>query len=235
MEHILKKINIFKYFQIFELPSICYILKTFYYSRKATIELNMSTNFSSNYRHFEGYYEDTNSKIFFISFSLFLHLTNLLLYYGIIWFERFGTDAKRSLLNKLVSNISWNGFVSIPLIELVDFAIYFFGPIGESLCFLFTVFRNMMKTNVLLFLDAIVLSRYIIIFWLKNPASVQDDFWSIFVAAEVVVFSFVLNISAGMLPQKHSIFYYTCADMDPGMGGPVFKTRTTIPFNICLP
>lgn len=185
----------------------------------------MSRNITFSYQHFHGYYQDTRSKVSFASFSVLLHLTNLLLYYGIIWYERFGTDNNRSVMNKLVSNICWNGFVSIPVTQVLDVVILFFGPIGENSCFLFTVFRNMMKTNVLLFLDAIIFSRYILIFWLKNPASVQDNFWSIFVAAEVVVFSSIFNISVLMLPQKHSIFYYACADLDPAIHSHLQKSR----------
>jgi hypothetical protein len=41
-------------------------------------------------------------KIFLVFISFILTIINILLPYGIIWYERFGTDNKRTLMNKLV-------------------------------------------------------------------------------------------------------------------------------------
>ncbi len=39
---------------------------------------------------------------------------------------------------------------------------------------------------IVLFYDAITLSRYIFIFWLKNPTAVEDSFWSLFINIWIV-------------------------------------------------
>ena len=52
-----------------------------------------------------------------------------------------------------------------------------------------------------LFLDAIIVLRYIFIFWMKNPAAFQEEFWSLFINIWVVAFSwtaqFVLEVFLG--------------------------------------
>ena len=53
------------------------------------------------------------------------------------------------------------------------------------------------------------------VFWLKNPGSVNDDFWSIFIGLWTVISSLVWNAVSGLLPLKQSLFYYACADIDP--------------------
>jgi hypothetical protein len=38
-----------------------------------------------------------------------------------------------------------------------------------------------------IFLDAIIIVRYLLIFWIKNPENFKDDFWSHFVNIWTVV------------------------------------------------
>ena len=45
-------------------------------------------------------------------------------------------------------------------------------------CFLQLLLKNVFKWYCLLMLDVIVLIRYLFIFWIKNPAAVQDDYWT---------------------------------------------------------
>ena len=59
--------------------------------------------------------------------------------------------------------------------------IYIFGHMPLNLCLLHAIIKKAIVTQVLLMLDAIIIGRYILIFWLKNPAAFNDDFWSRFV------------------------------------------------------
>jgi hypothetical protein len=42
------------------------------------------------------------------------------LIYSIIWFERYGSDNKRPLLNKLVSSICWLGVFWFLVVQPID-------------------------------------------------------------------------------------------------------------------
>jgi hypothetical protein len=70
--------------------------------------------------HKEGFYvglmADNFPKVSSNVFSIVSTLFSLLAFYGIIWFERFGSDEKRTLINMLTSSVCWlaieNGFLT---------------------------------------------------------------------------------------------------------------------------
>jgi hypothetical protein len=50
---------------------------------------------------------------------------------------------------------------------------------------------------------------------LKNPAAVNDDFWSCFLFLWIHAFSFVFNFVKFTLEERKPIAYYTCASLMP--------------------
>jgi hypothetical protein len=65
---------------------------------------------------------------------------------------------------------------------------YVGGPLPSSLCVLQLHVRNAILTQLMLILDAIVLSRATFIFCLKNPAAFNDDFWCRFGTTSICCF-----------------------------------------------
>jgi hypothetical protein len=45
------------------------------------------------------------------------------------------------------------------------------GPLPQGLCFFTVVAKNAVKTQTILLYDAILVTRYIFIIWLKNPGT----------------------------------------------------------------
>ena len=43
---------------------------------------------------------------------------NIALYYGIIWFERFGSDKPRTLINQLFASVCWSGMFWMFLVQI---------------------------------------------------------------------------------------------------------------------
>jgi hypothetical protein len=85
----------------------------------------------------------------------------------------------------------------VTFIHILDTVAYVFGPMSRSYCTLANLIRNLVKTNGLLLYDALAITRYICIFWMKNPGAIDDDFWSIFISLwyvkpEIQVFCFAL-------------------------------------------
>lgn len=92
-----------------------------------------------------------------------------------------------------------------------DTITYFVGPLPPYFCYIMCLIRPIIKTNALMFLNAIVVSKYIFIFWMKNPASIDDDFWSLFISLWSIGFSCIFNFVQIWFQQ---IFYfYICADV----------------------
>jgi len=138
--------------------------------------------------YFEGLFENRASKIIGVVFATILTLAVSLAAYGIIWFERFGSDLKRIFINKMVSSVCWSILAWFAIIQTPDLVMYFYRPFPETFCFVHLILRNVIVSHILLFFNIIIIVRCILIFWLKNPLSFHDDFWYMFVNLWVVVF-----------------------------------------------
>ena len=54
--------------------------------------------------------------------------------YTIVWYERFGSDHPRTLINQLVASTCWNGIVHNILFTPLSIFIDFYGPMSNSFC-----------------------------------------------------------------------------------------------------
>ena len=163
----------------------------------------MLYNLTNQTQLFYNVFENTFSSQISIAVSLVLLVLAVLLGYGIIWFERFGTDQKRTVMNKLISHGLWVAVIQMPFILLSDLLRYMFGPLPTQFCFFQIVFKNAVLSQSLLYLDAITVARYLLIFWTKNPGYVKDDFWTLFVSIWIYIFSFVTNFTRYTHSLKH--------------------------------
>jgi hypothetical protein len=171
-------------------------------------------NCSESEKYFCGTFENNEFKIISIVFASLFTPACVILLYGIIWFEKFGTDCKRTLTNKLLSSICWTLIYGLVVCSL-DIIRYVIGPLPRQMCFITVIVKNAIKTQIVLFYDAILVTRYVFIFWIKNPGGVDDDFWCRFLSIWIVGFSTLLNYVIYSLPVKQPMFYFLCADIDP--------------------
>ncbi len=68
--------------------------------------------------------------------------------------------------------------------------------------------------NVRVNIDEIV-TRYALIFHLKNPFALEDQFCITFICLWNFIFSFIYNSVFFLLPGKKPLSYYICTDIDP--------------------
>ena len=122
--------------------------------------------------------------------------------YSIIQYEKFGSDNKRTVLNKLAASICWCAILIEILVQIPEWIRYCFGPLPSFFCYLHLVFTNTLAIQVMLIFDAISILRYIFIFWLKNPYSFWDDFWTVFLNLWMFSFSLMSEIIFVILPGK---------------------------------
>lgn len=145
----------------------------------STMSANLISN-SDDKLFFDGLCENRPTKIIGIFLAGILPVLACLPALGIIWFERFGSDLKRMFINKIVSSIFWNILAYFFFIQLPDLMFYLCPQFPEQFCFIYLILRNAIIMQIVLFLDIIAIARYIFIFWMKNPLSFQDDFWSFY-------------------------------------------------------
>jgi hypothetical protein len=174
-----------------------------------TISENCSIS-GSETDFFSGIFENRPSKFVAVAFSGLVGLFLLPLVYSIIWYERFGSDNKRTLINKLVASLCWTCFEWYFSIQMIDMFRYIFGPLPHFVCVAQLHLKNAIFTQQMLFINGIIISRYIFIFWLKNPAAFQDDFWNLFSSVWIIGYSIISQIVSFKMPGRYTLYYYIC-------------------------
>ena len=120
--------------------------------------------------------------------------------YSIIWYEKFGSDKKRTVLNKLVGSVCWYTIVVYMVVQIPELIRYCYGPLPTFLCYLHLIIKSTLAIQLMLIFDAISILRYIFIFWLKNPYNFSDDFWNVFINLWISSFSLMTQIVFVILP-----------------------------------
>jgi len=199
--------------------------------------LNLATVIAScnmtNEEIFCGVFENRPSKFVAIAISAILTLLRTFMLLGMIWYERFGSDNHRTLMNKLLSSVCWAA-IAHNLHTVLDIFRYIFGARPTSLCYLQTYIKVTLTSIFLLLYDAIIITKYVLIFWLKNPGAVNDDFWWRFINAWVCLASLLYDGARFMLPGKMNFSYFICSGTSPTSALEMPKRGGTVAENSTL-
>ena len=93
------------------------------------------------------------------AFSFFVTLIGPIALYSVIWFERFGSDRKRTLLNMLFSQACTSGITYIYVGHLPELIRYIHGPMSSSVCMMQMLARFVLTGTGGFFLNAILITR----------------------------------------------------------------------------
>jgi len=161
-------------------------------------------------------FKNRSSKTAIIVLSTILSLMDIGLLYGAVWYERFGSDNRRTLINRLFTSLCWSGIVAM-VIGWTDVWRYIVGPFPSPICSFQILIKDSVKTAILFFFDAVAVSRYLFIFWMKNPTALNDDFLGLFANMWIVSGSILINAAYGMTPGPRSLAFHICTGTDPTM------------------
>ena len=92
---------------------------------------------------------------------------------------------------------------------------YLFGPLSTRFCLLQYALKNAIYSQILLYLDGIIIFRYVFIFWLKNPTVFQDDFWNLFLNIWILGFAIISQFISSQMAGRRALYYYTCSGQNP--------------------
>ena len=67
---------------------------------------------------------------------------------GVVAFEKFGSDKKRTIINKLFSSTCWSVNAFYFFCQLTESFIYVYGPLPESVCFVHLINKRATVTQV---------------------------------------------------------------------------------------
>ena len=152
----------------------------------------------------------TPLKTFAIIINTILSILVVWAGYGIIWYERYGTDLKRTLINRLLSSACWTGIEFYVLVMPWHIFRYVIGPFNTNTCFLLLLFKNILNAQTFLFGLGVSISRYVYIFYLKNPEHFQDQFWQTFVNIWVVSCGILSQGVFVLLPGRQPTSFSLC-------------------------
>ena len=164
---------------------------------------------------FHGLLENCSSKILIFGLALPLTLLGELLNSGGIWYDYYTSNTYKTLVHRISTAIAWTALIMIPLLEVLDAMPFLVGPLPEQYCLFTIIFRNTIKTQILLFGNFFIVTRYAFIFHLKNPFALKDQFCITFICLWNFMFSFIYSFVFFDLPGKKPFIYYICADIDP--------------------
>ena len=164
---------------------------------------------------FEALFTHRPSKIIAIVFAIASSSIIIPFIYGIIWYDKYGSNHNSTLINKFVTLFCFSAFEWILFSQTIDICRYTFGALPENVCIAQIVLKNSIFIQTLFILDGILITRYIFIFWLKNPAAFNHDFWSLFLNLWIIGCSTLMQVTASLLPGRFTLYYYLCTGKNP--------------------
>ncbi len=160
---------------------------------------------------FTAVYEWNASKISEILVSLINIVVVTPFAYYIIWYERFGANHRRTLINQLVASICLYLVVYNVFVQSMDIAVTALGPFNFSFCHFRRFVRSILIFQCTLLTTAITIVKYIYIFVMKTPANSREEFWCLFINLWTLMCSCLSHFVFHFLPGRELINIYVCS------------------------
>jgi len=159
-------------------------------------------------------FENHSVKIVGIVYSLMVTLLTISIFLSIISYEH-NHYRYRTLINQLLTKLAINVLSFNILVQLPVTLLYIFGPLPWYICYPQTILLPILTAALVLLTNAITVVRYFFIFYVKNPTSIQDDFWGEFINMWALLASFLGNLVFFLLPGKNPHMLYICMGKVP--------------------
>ena len=79
------------------------------------------------------------------------------------------------------------------------------------------ILKNSIIAQIILLQIGAIVSRYISIFWLKNPAAFNDDFWCQFINIWILAASIIPQVVLNVLPGASPLLFHVCCGTNPNI------------------
>jgi len=152
---------------------------------------------------------------------------NILGSVGSVWYLRCFID-RRTLMRKLMENVSWTGLEYLTFVHLIDILRYIFEPIHSGICFFHVIVKNTVNIQFALYLAAINILRYRMAFRCNTISQSQESFWHFFLNLLIVSFSFFTQALFIFFPGKQPLSFYICCGQKPSSLIEPLKTKVNI-------
>ena len=164
---------------------------------------------------FSGLTSNSISKNFSLIFAILTSIIIPFFLCSIVWYEKYGSDQRRTLVNKFASCGCWCAIEYLLFPQVADIIRYFHGPLPKYFCLFVRITKSAIFLQMFFYFDLIILSRYAYVFWLKNPAGFNDDFWVSFCNMWVMMMSLLTKSVQHLIINQQTLTYYFCCGTDP--------------------
>ena len=79
------------------------------------------------------------------------------------------------------------------------------------------IFKNSIISQTILLQIGVIISRYLSVFWLKNPAAFNDDFWCRFINIWILAASIISQLVLNNLPGPLPLMFHICCGTNPNI------------------
>jgi len=155
------------------------------------------------------------TKFLVIAFATLTSLIIPAFLYFIIWYEKYGSDNKQTVINKFTTCGIWCAIQYYVLLVTSDTLRFVFGPLPRNVCLILRIIKSAMFLQIFIYFDLIVISRYFYIFLLKNPAGFNDDFWAFFLNMCVIMLTLLIKAGYHLAVPHQIITFYFCCGINP--------------------
>ena len=169
-------------------------------------------NFNLEDISFEQVYKEDFLKYSFLVITSLSSFLTIPLTFGIVWYEK--NRHYRTLINMLAASICLYQINWIIISYLCAISHVIFGPTGIFQCSLELMLINATAMQYMFMFNAILISKYIFVFHIKNPTAIQEDFLFIFINLSTFCLSFLSQLAFMLLPGKN-VIYYICKGSFP--------------------
>ena len=156
--------------------------------------------------------------LLFLLISILATLLCPFFLYCIIWYERYGSDKRRTLLNRFTSLYCWATIQFFIIVQSTETARVIFGPLPPFICHLQHIGRFACADMFFLYKNCSIFTKYLFIIWLKNPAAFNEEFWAMFAWMWIQGYSFLAETSVFMLKTSQPVTFFICLGTERTIG-----------------
>ena len=152
---------------------------------------------------------DHPSKYLALAFSVLAMVISTPMAAVLVQFEH--NCHNRTLINRLIGVEFFAACVWNLTVQMFSLIRYLTGPFPNILCQLEYLMKNILTLFFILMVDFVLIVRYIMVFKLKNPTAVQDEFWIRFLIIWAVGFGLICQTTYLIFPGKLPMSFYFCS------------------------
>ena len=135
------------------------------------------------------------------------------LVYGIIWYEV--NTHIRTLINQFLALACWTSLWYAIWTLVFSTARFLLGPVNDIMCGFDIVIMNTTGMCEMIFVNCIVITKYVFVYFMKNPVALDDELFKFFIGLASFLLCFVSQVVFVLIPGRNPLRFHVCTGKIP--------------------